>query len=530
MSLKSINPTTTQTWKKLQAHYEKIKDERILDFFEQEPNRVEGFSIDWNTFFIDFSKNRIDQKGFDLLIELAKELDIKDAVEKQYRGEILNKTESRAVLHTALRQPNPNNEIQKALDQIEEITENVTSGNWKGCTGKPIKNIVNIGIGGSDLGPKMVVEGLKYYKNHLNSYFISNIDDTYNQQLLSEIDFEESLFIVVSKSFGTKETLGNAKLIIKRFQKECTQENVLKKHFIAITTQKDKAVEFGITGKNILPIWDWVGGRFSLCSAVGLSISLTLGFNNFKELLNGASEVDDHFLNEKYSKNIPTVMALLSIWYNNFYQAESHAVVPYSQYLSEFVPYLQQTFMESNGKSVDRNQEKVNYQTGSLVWGDVGSNAQHAFFQLLHQGTKLIPVDFIGFKKPLSKKDALHTELMANFFAQTQALLQGKSREAVLKETSENEFKFPYRIFEGNKPSTTILIDQLTPKNLGSLIAIYEHKTFVEGVIWNIFSFDQWGVELGKQLSTSIQKQIETKEVTENRDKSTKNLLHHFLS
>ncbi len=519
MALKNINPTTTNSWKELNNHFEEIKGKHIKDFFKSNSNRKEEFSIAFNDFLIDYSNNRLNQKTIDQLIGLANEVELKDAINKYFEGDIINATEKRAVLHTALRtqkkdaiyvdDQNIIPEINKALSKIEAFSEQVISGKWKGYTNQKITDIVNIGIGGSDLGPSMVVDALKFYKNHLNVHFVSNIDGDHVGETIKHLNPETTLFIIVSKTFTTQETITNATTIRKWFL-ESANEEAIKKHFVAVSTNLDAVENFGIEKSNIFPMWNWVGGRYSLWSPVGLSISLAVGYKNFKELLIGASEMDEHFKNETFQNNIPVILALIGIWYTNFFNAETEVILPYSQYLNKLSAYLQQANMESNGKSVDRNGKLVTYQTGNVIWGSAGTNAQHAYMQLIHQGTKIIPADFIGFKESLYGEIEHHEKLMANFFGQIQALAEGKTREEVhldLKfqgKIDEIETLLPFKIFEGNKPTNVILIKKLTPKNLGSLIALYEHKIFVQGVIWNIYSFDQFGVELGKELAHKI--------------------------
>lgn len=543
MALKSKNPTNTRAWKKLQAHYQESKDLKMKGLFKEDTRRADRFTIKWNDFYVDYSKNRIKSETIELLLELADELGLEDAIEKYFSGDLINQTEKRAVLHTALRAnasqeiilngKNVVSEVFQVKEHIKSFTEAVISGEKKGYTGKTFTDVVNIGIGGSDLGPAMVTEALQYYKNHLNMHFISNVDGDHVRETLKTLNPETTLFVIVSKTFTTQETLSNATTVKKWFLEYGTQQDIAK-HFVAVSTNLDKIDEFGIADENIFPMWDWVGGRFSLWSAVGLSISLAIGFDNFDELLMGACEMDKHFKSEPFNTNIPVILGLLSVWYNNFYNAESHAIIPYTQYLSRLSAYLQQGIMESNGKSVDRNGNKTDYQTGTIIWGEPGTNSQHAFFQLIHQGTKLIPADFIGFVHSLYDEKDHHQKLMANFFAQTEALLNGKNEEQVLQEFAEKKMTqseidelLPFKIFDGNKPTNTILIKSLTPKSLGSLIAMYEHRIFVEGVIWNIYSYDQWGVELGKQLANAILKDIQGDEIA-NHDSSTLNLLEYF--
>jgi len=535
MALKKINPIQTKAWKKLQEHYQTIKNKKMVKMFSEDDGRVDKFHIKWNKFYIDYSKNRLDDTTKDLLLDLCKEVDLKDAIKKQFEGEIINVTENRAVAHTKLRAINPPKEVEKALEKMRIFSEELIQGSWKGATNKTIQDVVNIGVGGSDLGSQMVLEALTAYQNHIQVHFVSNIDGDHVHEIFEKIDPERTLFIIVSKSFTTQETLSNAHTIKKwLLEKNFTKEDI-SRHFVAVSTNNEKAIDFGILEENIFPMWNWVGGRFSLWSAVGLAICCGIGYKNFTELLYGAQQMDEHFETTPFDQNIPVVLAMISIWYNNFFQTETEAVIPYSQYLQKFIPYLQQGVMESNGKNIDRNGKKVNYHTGNIIWGEPGTNAQHAFFQLIHQGTKLVPCDFIGFKKSVYGNKEHHHKLMANFFAQTEAFLCGKSQKTIEEEIhhlpiEEQERIRAYKCFDGNKPSNTILIDQLTPETLGSLIAIYEHKLFVQGVVWNIYSYDQWGVELGKQLASRILHQIKNKEIKENLDSSTKSLLQEFLT
>ncbi|MFV8341415.1 glucose-6-phosphate isomerase [Flavobacterium sp. XS2P39] len=545
MALNTINPTGTVAWKKLQLHYNEMQKASMQEMFQSDDSRTEKFNLKWNDFLIDYSKNIINQKTLELLLELAEEAGLKSAISDYFDGGIINQTENRAVLHTALRAKesavinvkgqNVVPEIYEVKNKIKTFTNELTSGIRTGFTGKPFTDIVNIGIGGSDLGPAMAVEALQFYKNHLKVHFVSNVDGDHVNEIIKKLNPETTLFVIVSKTFTTQETLTNSETIRKWFLQAAKQEDVAK-HFVAVSTNIAKVTEFGINPNNVFPMWDWVGGRFSLWSAVGLSISLAVGFENFDELLSGANEMDDHFKTADFDKNVPVVLALLSVWYNNFFGAESEALIPYTQYLQKLAPYLQQGTMESNGKSVGRDGKPVNYQTGTIIWGEPGTNSQHAFFQLIHQGTKLIPTDFIGFIKPLYGDEDHHDKLMSNFFAQTEALLHGKTTEQVQAEFDKQgltedkaAFLLPFKVFAGNKPTNTILIQKLTPRTLGSLIAMYEHKIFVQGIIWNIFSYDQWGVELGKQLANSILEEINTKKV-KNHDSSTAYLLNHFLS
>ncbi len=492
MSLPAVNPTTTKAWKKLAQHFAEIKEVKMQEMFEEDPTRAKRMAIEWQDFYVDFSKNRVTDETLSLLLELAEEVGLKEAIEAQFNGVKINQTEEREVLHTALRDfEDMKPEIAETLQQMKRFSEAIINGKRKGYTGQPITDVVSIGIGGSALGPDMVTEALKYYKNHLNIHYISNVDGDHIVETLKELDRETTLFILVSKTFTTQETLTNSNTVRRWFLEEAP-ETEIHKHFVVISANAEAVRKFGISPENIFPVWNWVGGRFSLWSAVGLSVCCAIGYTNFEALLKGAHEMDDHFRRKDFSENIPVILALLSVWYNNFFEAETEAFIGYSQYLTKFVPYLQQTVMESNGKNVDRNGDNINYQTGTIVWGGTGTNAQHAFFQLIHQGTKLIPADFVVFTESLHGKTEHQDMLLANCLAQTEALLQG---------TYKNETENPFRSFSGNKPTNTILVKKLTPGALGRLIAIYEHKVFVQGIVWNIFSYDQWGVELGKKLT-----------------------------
>ena len=545
MKLQNINPTETNAWQKLRTHFSEIELQSIQELFNTDSKRAENFNIEWNDFYVDFSKNNWTKETLNLLIELANEVGLKDAISKYFSGEKINETEERAVLHTALR-ANENDtvlfegknvipEIFATKNKIKNFTNSIVTGEAKGYSGKPFTDVVNIGIGGSDLGPAMIVEALQFYKNNLTTHFISNVDGDHVQEILKKIDPETTLFVIVSKTFTTQETLTNSETVKKWFLQSATEKDIAK-HFVAVSTNLENVTNFGIAPENIFPMWDWVGGRFSLWSAVGLTISLAVGYDNFNQLLKGANTMDSHFKTTPFEKNIPVVLALLSIWHNNFFGAETEALIPYTQYLQKLAPYLQQGIMESNGKSIGRNGFPVNYQTGTIVWGEPGTNSQHAFFQLIHQGTKLIPTDFIGYIQPLHGEKDHHNKLMSNFFAQTEALLMGKTKEQVISEyaaqgktEAEVSHLIPFKVFEGNKPTNTILIEKLTPESLGALIAMYEHKIFVQGIIWNIYSYDQWGVELGKQLANSILSEIETGAV-KNHDSSTNQLINKFLN
>ena len=535
MALNSINPTQTKAWSKLAAHFETIKESQMKTWFKENPNRAEELTIKWEDFYVDFSKNRITSETLELFKELAQELNLQDAISKYFGGDVINQTEGRSVLHTALRSPadvevildgaNVMPEIYKVKALIKTFSDAIINGTKKGYTNKPFTDVVNIGIGGSDLGPAMVVDSLSFYGNHLRPHYVSNVDGDHVNEILKFLDPETTLFVIVSKTFTTQETLSNATTIKDWFLKHGTQSDVAK-HFVAVSTNTAKVEAFGIETSNIFPMWDWVGGRFSLWSAVGLSISLAVGYENFDSLLKGAHKMDTHFKEEKFETNIPVVLAFLSVWYNNFFKAESEAIIPYTQYLNQFATYLQQAIMESNGKSIDRSGDKVAYQTGNLIWGEPGTNSQHAFFQLIHQGTKLIPADFIGFTKSLHGNLDHHDKLISNFLAQTEALLNGKSKAEVLSEGTKAAI-VPFKVFEGNKPTNTIFIKQLTPESLGKLIAMYEHKIFVQGVVWNVFSYDQFGVELGKQLASKILNEFDSNTIV-NHDASTSNLLSYY--
>ena len=513
MKLDNTNPTSTSAWAKLQAHFEATKDIHLKEAFAKNPNRKEAFTYVFEDFKVDLSKNRIDETTLELLVSLAKEVGLQDAISNYFSGEKINATEGREVLHTALRAPadaqvlvagaNVVPEVQATLGQIETFSQKVISGAWKGYTGKSITDVVNIGIGGSDLGPQMVVDALQYYKTPLHMHFVSNVDGDHVSEITKNLDPETTLFLIVSKTFTTQETITNAETIKSWFLETATHKDIAQ-HFVAVSTNMDAVLDFGIASKNVFTMWNWVGGRFSLWSAVGLSISLAVGFDHFKSLLQGANEMDTHFKNTPLDQNIPTLLGLLSVWYNNFYGAETEAILPYAQYLEKLTPYLQQAIMESNGKSVDRNGDPIDYQTGTIVWGSTGTNMQHAFMQLVHQGTKLIPCEFIGFEKPLHGKQEHHNKLMSNYYGQQEALCFGKTKEAVVAEGKTAEAVVPFKVFAGNKPSTNLLIEKLTPKSLGKLISLYEHKIFVQGIVWNIYSYDQWGVELGKVLANQI--------------------------
>ena len=527
--LPKINPTGTVAWEKLRRHFFEMQYVKMQELFADDAGRAQKMHLKWNDFLLDYSKNRITSETLQLLFELADEVALRQGIDAMFLGKAINETEKRCVQHTALRtiaeQENLpcQKEIEKTLNAIEYFTGQVISGASKGTTNKAFTDVVNIGIGGSDLGPKMVVEALTDYHNHLKTHFVSNIDKDAIVSLLKQLNPETTLIIVVSKSFTTLETIENA-LVFKEWLAE--HQLTTEQHLIAVSSNIEEAVRFGILRENIFPMWDFVGGRFSLWSAVGISIALAIGFPRFKELLSGAYAMDLHFKTADFRENIPVILALLSIWYNNFYGFETEAVIPYANRLQSLPAYLQQVVMESNGKNIDREGYPVNYQTGTIIWGEIGTNSQHAFFQLFHQGTKIIPTDFIGFAKPFHDSE-MHDLLMANFFAQTEGLMNGKeSGDTALLNTDENA---AFKTFDGNRPSNTLLIEKLTPKSLGSLLAMYEHKTFVQGLIWNIYSFDQFGVEYGKVLANVIKKELTDKTIG-HHDASTRFLLESYLN
>lgn len=545
--MRNINPTQTQAWKKLQTHFVEIKEAQLRDLFEQNQNRFQDFHVKFDDFLFDYSKNRMTEETKDLLIQLAEECDLKSAINSMFSGKNINRTEDRAVLHTALRNFGDEPilvdgkdvlpEVEKVRNQMKLFTAKVISGAWKGFSGQPITDVVNIGIGGSDLGPVMVVEALKHYKSRLNVHFVSNIDGTHISETLKDLNPETTLFIIASKTFTTQETMTNAQTAKNWFLNSEAKETDVAKHFVALSTNEEGVTAFGIDKANMFEFWDWVGGRYSLWSAIGLSISLAVGYDNFENLLKGAYKTDVHFKEADFNESIPVLMALIGIWYNNFFGAESYAILPYEQYLHRFSAYLQQGDMESNGKSVDRNGDKVDYQTGPIIWGEPGTNGQHAFYQLIHQGTKMIPADFLGAAESHNPTGDHHVKLMANFFAQTEALAFGKTEAQVREELNKEgkspdqiDFLTPYKVFEGNHPTNSFLYQKLTPEVLGSLIAMYEHKIFVQGVIWNIFSFDQWGVELGKQLAKKVLNELNSTEEVKSHDSSTNGLMNAFVS
>lgn len=543
--LPNIDFTSTEAYRKLVARYEILKDKNIKDLFQEDPYRFEKYSVLLDDLLFDYSKNRLDEETFSLLIQLAQQCRLEEAIDAMFSGKKINVTEGRPVLHTALRNQASHPiyvdgedvmpKVRKVLAHMKDFVSRILSGEWKGYKGDTITDVVNIGIGGSDLGPVMVTEALKPYKTHLNVHFVSNVDGTHIAETLKKVNPATTLFLIASKTFTTQETMANAHTAKAWFLQSGATEQDVAKHFVALSTNEKGVAAFGIDTKNMFEFWDWVGGRYSLWSAIGLSIALGIGFDNFEELLKGAYEADVHFRHTTFEKNIPVIMAVLGVWYNNFFGAESHAILPYDQYLHRFAAYFQQGDMESNGKYVDRNGNRVNYQTGPIIWGEPGTNGQHAFYQLIHQGTKLIPCDFIA---PAVSHNAIgnhHQLLLSNFFAQTEALMNGKTEEEVVNELkqagkSEEEIEKikAYKIFEGNRPTNSFLLKKITPKTLGMLIALYEHKIFVQGVIWNIYSFDQWGVKLGKQLANKILPELDNEEVVLSHDSSTNGLINQY--
>jgi glucose-6-phosphate isomerase len=539
-----INPTTTKAWQALQQHAEEMKAIHLRDLFKNDAGRFSKYSMCLTDTVFDYSKNLITDKTIKLLLQLANECKVKEAVDAMFNGDAINETEKRSVLHTALRNFSKNPvyaqginvmpQIKKVQKQMKTFCDEVHSGKRKGYTNKKIKYIVNIGIGGSDLGPLMVTEALKpYWVGGIETYFVSNVDGTHIAETLKKVDPEKTLFLVASKTFTTQETMTNAHTAREWFLKKAKQEKFIAKHFVALSTNEKEVVKFGIDKNNMFEFWDWVGGRYSLWSAIGLSVALTIGYKNFEQLLKGAFTADNHFKETPSDKNIPVLMALLGVWYTNFFGAQSEAILPYDQYMHRFAAYFQQGNMESNGKTTDRNGEAVEYATGPVIWGEPGTNGQHAFYQLIHQGTPLIPCDFIAPAQTHNPIGDHHTKLLSNFFAQTEALMNGKTEEEAEAELikaglSDAEIAklLPYKIFSGNKPTNSFLIKKITPASLGQLIALYEHKIFTQGVIWNIFSFDQWGVELGKQLASKILPELQSKTTVTSHDSSTNGLIN----
>ncbi|MFM5051719.1 glucose-6-phosphate isomerase [Aeromonas veronii] len=542
--MKNINPTQTQAWQALEAHFAANKETRLKDLFAQDPKRFDKFSLTFDgDILVDYSKNLITEETLKLLVDLAKETDLRSAIDAMFNGDKINMTEGRSVLHVALRNRSDRPiesdgkdvmpEVNAVLAKMKGFCEKIISGEWKGYTGKAIQHVVNIGIGGSDLGPVMITEALRPYKNHLQMHFVSNVDGTHIAETLKKIDPETTLFLVASKTFTTQETMTNALTARDWFIKIAGDKAHVAKHFAALSTNGKAVAEFGIDTNNMFEFWDWVGGRYSSWSAIGMPIALSVGFENFEALLQGAFEMDMHFATASYEQNVPVLLALIGLWYNNFYGAESEAILPYDQYMHRFPAYFQQGNMESNGKYVDRNGKPVDYQTGPIIWGEPGTNGQHAFYQLIHQGTKLIPCDFLAPAISHNPIGDHHPKLLANFFAQTEALAFGKSKEEVEAEflaagktLEQVKDLVPFKVFEGNRPTNSILFKSLTPKTLGALIAMYEHKIFVQGAIWNIFSFDQWGVELGKQLANKILPELGNNEAVTSHDCSTNGLIN----
>jgi glucose-6-phosphate isomerase len=545
-SLPQINPMQTHAYKMLATHYEDIKGKRISHFFEEDKHRLQELALPWNEFLFDYSKNHITSTTIKHLMELANECKLKEAIDAMFSGLAINETEQRSVLHTALRKPKNETlfvggkdvvpEVHRVLQQMKQFSEQLHNGTWKGYDERVITDVVNIGIGGSDLGPVMVCEALKaYHVPHMQVHFVSNVDATHLMETLKGLNPATTLFIIASKTFTTQETMANAETAKAWFLNEAKDVAHISKHFVALSTNTEAVKQFGINPANMFEFWDWVGGRYSLWSAIGLSICCAVGYDHFEQLLQGAHEMDEHFRNTEFKKNVPVLSALIGMWYVNFFNAASVAILPYDQYLHRFAAYLQQGDMESNGKSVDRQGRKVSYATGPIIWGEPGTNGQHAFYQLIHQGTQLIPSDFIAAAQAHHDIGNHHRYLMSNFFAQTEALMNGKSYQQAFdelvhsgKSVEEASALAPYKVFEGNKPSTSILMKKLTPKNLGSLVAYYEHKIFVQGIIWNIFSFDQWGVELGKQLSNKITPELEGNEAVHSHDASTNLLINEY--
>ena len=544
--MRSINPSQTAAWRALEQHFDQMKEVHMRDLFAQDKDRFTKFSATFDDqMLVDFSKNRITQETLDKLIALAKETELQDAIKSMFNGEKINRTEDRAVLHTALR--NRDNtpvyvdgkdvmpDVNAVLEKMSQFSQRIISGEWKGYTGKAITDVVNIGIGGSDLGPFMVTEALRPYKNHLNMHFVSNVDGTQIAETLKNINPETTLFLIASKTFTTQETMTNAHSARDWLLASAKDEKHVAKHFVALSTNAEQVEKFGIDTDNMFEFWDWVGGRYSLWSAIGLSIILSVGYDNFVQLLDGAYAMDKHFTTTELENNIPVLLALIGIWYNNFFGTETEAILPYDQYMHRFAAYFQQGNMESNGKYIDRDGNPVSYQTGPIIWGEPGTNGQHAFYQLIHQGTKVIPCDFIAPAVTHNQLGDHHEKLLSNFFAQTEALAFGKTREVVDaefaaqgKNVAEMEYVAPYKVFEGNRPTNSILLKEITPYSLGALIAMYEHKIFSQGAILNIFSFDQWGVELGKQLASRILPELEDGDAVESHDSSTNGLINRY--
>lgn len=544
--LPNIDPTRTSAWKKLTTHYTEMKTVSMKTLFKNDAERFSNMSIEFNELLFDYSKNIFTYETKKQLLDLAVECNLKAAIEAMFNGEKINETENRAVLHTALRNfsggPVLSDNvdvmpgIKKVLQQMKTFCGKIHSGEWKGYTGKKIKHIVNIGIGGSDLGPVMVTEALKpYWVEGIQTHFVSNIDGTLIAETLKRLNPEETLFLIASKTFSTQETMTNALTAREWFLKSAKDEKHIATHFVALSTNEKEVVKFGIAPENMFVFWDWVGGRYSLWSAIGLSIALTVGYDNFEQLLKGAHESDQHFRTTEFENNIPIMMALIGLWYTDFFGAQTEAILPYDQYMHRFAAYFQQGNMESNGKHTDRNGNDVSYKTGPIVWGEPGTNGQHAFYQLIHQGTNLIPCDFIAPAISHNPIGDHHPILLSNFFAQTEALMNGKTKEEVAAELkymdkAEMGKLIAFKVFEGNRPTNSFLLKKITPFSLGSLIALYEHKIFVQGIIWNIFSFDQWGVELGKQLASKVLPELKNESEISSHDSSTNGLINAYKS
>lgn len=543
--LPTNNPIEAAAWQKLEMIFLTLQATHMRELFQEDPERFEKFSIQFEDILVDYSKNLLNEEALNLLLQLAREVGLKEAIDAMFRGEKINQTENRSVLHVALR--NRSNtpikvdgedimpEVNRVLDQVKKFSEQLRNGIWKGYTGKPIKQIVNIGIGGSDLGPVMVTEALRPYWTSITPFFVSNVDGTHIAETLKKVDPETTLFIIASKTFTTQETMTNAETARAWFLEQTQNKGEVARHFVAVSTNQDAVTAFGIAPENMFVFWDWVGGRYSLWSSIGLSIVCTIGYENFVQLLEGGHAMDNHFRDTPFEENLPVVLGMIGVWYNNFFGAASEAILPYDQYLHRFAAYFQQGNMESNGKSVDRKGNPVMYQTGPVIWGEPGTNGQHAFYQLIHQGTKMIPCDFLA---PAISQNPIgdhHDKLLSNFFAQTEALMQGKTEYEVRMELekagmskTEIDFHTPFRVFDGNKPTNSILFRKLTPRTLGALIALYEHKIFVQGIVWNIFSFDQWGVELGKVLAKKILPELQNDGVVTAHDGSTNGLINYF--
>jgi len=539
------NFTETSAYQALTADYIRLENSHLKDLFATDSRRAKKYNLLFQDIYFDFSKNIIDEKTFQDLLALANECGLNEAIQSQFKGDPINQTENRAVLHTALRAKDTKEifvggkniipDIQAVKNQMKTFSDSIIAGNWKGYTGKPISDVVNIGIGGSDLGPVMVTEALKAYKTHLNLHFVSNVDGTHIAETLKKVNPETTLFLIASKTFTTQETMANAFSARDWFLGNAKDIAHVSKHFVALSTNAKEVANFGIDVANMFEFWDWVGGRYSLWSAIGLSICLSIGYTNFEALLAGAQAMDAHFETASFDQNIPVILGLLGIWYVNFFNAATHAILPYDQYMHRFAAYFQQGDMESNGKTVDRTGKRVNYSTGPVIWGEPGTNGQHAFYQLIHQGTQLIPADFIAPAISHNQIGKHHTLLMSNFFAQTEALMNGKTKEIVVSELKKANLSdeaieklSPFKVFEGNKPTNSFLVKKIDPNTLGALIAMYEHKIFVQGVIWNIFSYDQWGVELGKQLANSILPELENEETVSSHDSSTNALINQY--